>query len=294
VLRSGWERDAIWALFDGGPFGYAHQHEDKLNLLLHAYGRLLLTEGGNYAYDMSEMRRYVLSTRAHNTIRVDGLDQNRRLNFRSQVSADQPGTLQNPLTTPSGAAWSFTQQLDTAEATYNEGYGPYAKHIVSHHRRVIFFKQSPDPLLGPLLLVIDSLSPSDDAEHQYEALWHLDAGQAEIDGLVTTTSDVNMANLTIIAAPLPALALTLVTGQEAPEWQGWKSIKDNQQGEYVPTPTAVYSWAATGPSQLITLLYPTRPGENCPVVALEAGPDGAGVRLRLRDGRVVLMMDDGR
>ena len=30
----------------------------------------------------SEMRRYVLSTRAHNTIRVDGQDQNRRLHFR--------------------------------------------------------------------------------------------------------------------------------------------------------------------------------------------------------------------
>ncbi len=81
VMRTGWERDAMWAVLDAGHFGYGHQHEDKLSLLLHAYGRLLLTEGGNYAYDASEMRRYVLSTRAHNTIRVDGQDQNRRLGY---------------------------------------------------------------------------------------------------------------------------------------------------------------------------------------------------------------------
>ncbi|MBN1641006.1 MAG: alginate lyase family protein, partial [Anaerolineae bacterium] len=81
VMRTDWSPDALWALVDGGPFGYGHQHEDKGNVLLHAYGRLLLAEGGNYAYDSSEMRRYVLSTRAHNTIRVDGQDQNRRLNY---------------------------------------------------------------------------------------------------------------------------------------------------------------------------------------------------------------------
>ena len=71
IMRTSWKPDAVWALFDGGPFGYGHQHEDKLNVLLHAYGRLLLTEGGNYAYDTSEMRKYVLSTRGaqHNSCR---------------------------------------------------------------------------------------------------------------------------------------------------------------------------------------------------------------------------------
>ena len=101
-MRSGWERDARYLLLDVGPFGYGHQHEDKLNLLLHAYGRLLLAEGGNYAYDSSEMRRYVLSTRAHNTIRVDGHDQNRRLYFHG-VTPD--------LTEPCGARWRFTPAL---------------------------------------------------------------------------------------------------------------------------------------------------------------------------------------
>ena len=115
---------ARWrAYFDGGPFGFAHQHEDKLNLLLHAYGRTLLTEGGNYAYDDSPMRRYALSTRSHNTIRVDGQDQNRRATYRY----DDPDLL----TRPAGARWRTTAEYDVAEAEYDEGYGPTADRTVT-------------------------------------------------------------------------------------------------------------------------------------------------------------------
>jgi hypothetical protein len=56
IMRNGWKPDSLWALFDGGHFGYGHQHEDKLNVLLHAYGRLLLGAGGNYAYDDTHRR----------------------------------------------------------------------------------------------------------------------------------------------------------------------------------------------------------------------------------------------
>ena len=122
VMRSGWEPDAMWAVLDAGHFGYGHQHEDKLSLLLHAYGRLLLTEGGNYAYDASEMRRYVLSTRAHNTIRVDGEDQNRRLAYdraRFDVAIPSDGSLR------------ITPEYDVAEGIYDEGYGPEAQRVVA-------------------------------------------------------------------------------------------------------------------------------------------------------------------
>ena len=66
ALRTGWGQDDTWALMDAAPFGRAHQHEDKLSVLLYTNGKFLLTEGGNYAYDESEMRNYVLSTRSHN------------------------------------------------------------------------------------------------------------------------------------------------------------------------------------------------------------------------------------
>ena len=59
-------------LFDAGPYGLGHQHEDKLSMFIYALGRVLLTEAGTYSYDRSKYRRYVLGTWAHNTILVDG------------------------------------------------------------------------------------------------------------------------------------------------------------------------------------------------------------------------------
>jgi hypothetical protein len=280
-MRTGWQPDALWALFDGGPFGHAHQHEDKLNLLIHAYGRLLLTEAGNYAYDASEMRRYVLSTRGHNTIRVDGHDQNRRAAFRREAQ---------DIRRPAGARWYTSPEYDLVEAEYNEGYGPEADRAIAHRRRVIFLKRPPAPL-APCFLVIDRLLASDDISHTYQALWHFNTETAamlsrEQESVLIASQDPGQSNLTIVVAGLPGLAAALVEGQERPEWQGWKSILNNQQGQYRPAPTADIRWQARGPARLATLLYPTAPGAACPVVALRAGAsvEAVDVCLRLEDG----------
>lgn len=279
IMRSGWQPDAVWVLFDGGPFGYGHQHEDKLNLLVHAYGALLLTEGGNYAYDSSEMRRYVLSTRSHNTIRVDGQDQNRRLHFRHE-DVD--------LTAPAGARWRVGEEYDVAEADYDEGYGPEAARVVVHRRRVMFLKEG-NGALAPCLLVVDRLLPADDAPHTYQVLWHLNAAGAEADGLTARGNDAGEPNLTIVPAGIDGLRIAIVAGQESPEWQGWKATRHNAQGPYEPAPTAVYEWTVAGPARLVTLLYPTAPGAACPVRAVSAAPDPAAsaVRLTLADGGAV-------
>ncbi len=312
VMRTGWEREAVWALFDGGPFGFAHQHEDKLNLLLHAYGRLLLTEGGTYAYDDSEMRRYVLSTRAHNTIRVDGRDQNRRLGFNREDT--------RIIGVPARARWRTTARYDVAEAVYDEGYGQptdraipgavwagegggtVADRTVTHTRRVIFFKGGATggmtggatggaTGLGPCFLVIDRLAPSDAAPHAYQALWHFGTEEATADGLTARGQSPGGPALTITPSAAPELRLAIVAGQESPEWQGWRSTKNNKQGPYAPAPTAVYEWTATGPARLVTLLYPTTPGERCPVATVTAAPDPAdtAIGLTLTDGRTVAL-----
>ena len=271
------EPDAVWALFDGGPFGYGHQHEDKLNLLLHAYGRLLLTEGGNYAYDASEMRRYVLSTRAHNTIRVDGYDQNRRLHFRREdfdVGAR------------AGARWYTGADHDVVEATYDEGYGPDADRAVTHRRKVITIKRGVKGL-GPFLLVVDRLSASDEGGHGYQVLWHLDAERVWVEGWSAYGDDPGRPNLCLVAAGRAGLEVSVVSGQESPEWQGWKTIKEHQQGQYAPAPTVVYTLAARGSTRLVTCLYPTPQGQACPVRAVQAGNEFADLDLRLilADGR---------
>jgi hypothetical protein len=277
VMRTGWEPDAVWALFDGGPFGYGHQHEDKLNLLLYAYGRFMLAEGGNYAYDDSDMRRYVLSTRAHNTIRVDGQDQNRRLHFR-RPDVD--------ITALAGARWHTSRRYDAVEAVYDEGYGPQAARSVTHRRRAILIKEGIVGL-GPCLLVIDRLTPVDETPHTYQVLWHLGMDTVAVEGLMAYSEDSGLSNLTILCAERPGLSLGIVYGQTSPEWQGWKTVKDHQQGQYVPAPTAIYQLQAAGSVRLVTLLYPTRPGKRCPVKALAASADVA-------DTDMCLTLEDGR
>lgn len=295
VMRTGWESDAIWALFDGGHLGTNHQHEDKLSLLLHAYGRLLLTEGGNYAYDDSEMRRYCLSTRSHNTIRIDGFDQNRKGPFRQRwhegdLSEDD---IIRELNTVNAATWQVAADYDLAESTYNEGYGPEAVPIAEHQRKVIFLKQPPSPL-SPCLLVVDRLTSADSAEHDYQSLWHYNTDAASIaadNPLASHSQDNDQPNLAIIAADNPKLSLSIVSAQEAPEWQGWKSPAHGRQKSELPAPTADYRLSASGPQRLVTLLYPLPAGASCPVtrITAESALDATAVSLHLGDGQTVVL-----
>ncbi|MGQ0547632.1 MAG: alginate lyase family protein [Betaproteobacteria bacterium] len=65
---------------DAGPLGYrsiaAHGHADALAFTLSAGGREFLIDPGTYAYHTQERwREYFRGTAAHNTVRIDGLDQ---------------------------------------------------------------------------------------------------------------------------------------------------------------------------------------------------------------------------
>jgi hypothetical protein len=77
-------RERISVLFDCGELGYgpiaAHGHADALSLVLRAFGTDVLVDPGTYDYfTFPDWRRYFRSTRAHNTIEVDGKDQSTML-----------------------------------------------------------------------------------------------------------------------------------------------------------------------------------------------------------------------
>jgi hypothetical protein len=272
IMRSGWERDSLWAFFDAAPFGTGHQHEDKLNLLLYAGGKLVLTEGGNYAYDTSEMRRYVLSSRSHNTMRLDGTDQNRRLNYRwhdGDISAH------------SGLKYRIEGDFDYAEGEYNEGYGPGADRSVSHRRSVLFLKKTPADL-SPFFVVIDRFFAGE--EHFYETLWHLDGEPVQVKG-----NSVSTGALSILCSGTGGMAL--VKGQEYPEWQGWIPGESRKQGDYIPIPTLIRSLRGEQ-VRAVTLLYPGA-RENSPG-AVEAGssPEDTHILIRYKGGELSLNEND--
>lgn len=74
------EPDEIKGMVDCGPLGYlgiaAHGHADALALTLSIGGEACLVDPGTYSYwQEHKWRDYFRGTSAHNTVRIDGLDQ---------------------------------------------------------------------------------------------------------------------------------------------------------------------------------------------------------------------------
>lgn len=257
VMRTGWKPQDLLLHFDAGPWGTGHQHEDKLGFQAYAYGKPVLTEGGVYMYDASRWRRYVLSTRAHNTVRVDGLDQRNSAHPESWV-------LPHPFK-PLDNLWLSSDQWDFVEGSYDFGYGEEKTQAdVRHVRSILFVKPS-------YWIITDVMTPAEATEHQYESLFHFAADEAKAEGLTaqTTTPD---AGVQIMAAPLPGLAVRIVKGHEEEPVQGYVN------GPWRPAPTAVYGWKATAPSRVTYVVYPTPAGQASPVKEVKAVPvtDDAG------------------
>ena len=250
VFRDSWSRDAVWGYVDMSPFGRGHQHEDKLNFLLFAYGKEMLCEGGNYAYDTSEMRKYVISTRAHNTIRIDGKDQNAR---RSWVWTDDKLHQKADLT------FSTTPGKDVATSSFALGYGKdkdYDDSVV-HTRTVEFVKDRGMPFFR----VTDELRAKDTKEHAYEQMWHLekceftladDAFTADFGDGVTLEAKSRSANGKFVD----------MIGTKEPVLQGWMPISPPGPHEHRPVHTPVLKGTFAGSTTITTVFLPKKKGQQ--------------------------------
>lgn len=267
VMRSGWDADARWLWFDGGPFGYGHQHEDKLELIVAAYGKMFLTDPGNYTYERSKWRAYFTDSESHNVVLVDGQPQRRRGLPRDQYIVKEPLP----------HVWQTGAESDYVEATFDENFGGDVKRGVAHTRAVLFLK--PD-----LWVVLDKLDARDGKQHSYDALFHYDA-KVERDGLRLITRDPAGPNLTLAVRPDPGLSLKIIEGQEDPV-QGWLTDHAHNLSGRRPAPCGILS-ARGGITHLLYVLAPAPKGAADPVLAVEPlGSDPAAARVRLRNGSV--------
>jgi uncharacterized heparinase superfamily protein len=76
----GWRTaDGTYLAFDAGPVGPdylpGHAHGDIFSFELSLAGRRAIVDSGVHDYLEGDMRRYCRSTRAHNTVEIDGQDQ---------------------------------------------------------------------------------------------------------------------------------------------------------------------------------------------------------------------------
>ena len=175
----------------------------------------------------------------------DGLEQNR---------ATQKGT--HVVRQPAPSRWQTNADFDYAEGVYDSGYGPQNAARVSHTRQVVFVK--PD-----YWLVFDTMKPADDAPHQYEALFHLDAEDAEVDpGTRAVTVESEGSGLRIIPLHTEGVEVEIVKGRHEAPVQGW--LPTGRHNVLRPIPTAVFRWRAAGPSTLAYALVPRERGKEWP------------------------------
>jgi len=247
VMRSDWGSDAWYLFFDAGPTGVSHQHEDKLHIGVSAFGRVFLTDGGRGLYIPDKWRDYFLSTRAHNTIMIDG---------RGQLRIPLKKT--HRVLAPLKNRWLSDEHLDFAGGTYSSGYGPQ-RIPVTHSRYVLFKKKE-------YWLVIDLLTG--DGEHEFNALYHFMPCQTAVDEEMKSirTQNSEGKNIQLVAAATIPLNIAVVQGQENPE-QGWISTPD---GKHIPAPTAIFKGRGKMPVLMATVIQPFR------------GRDGSNIKIEFQ------------
>jgi len=276
IMRSGWDLDDLYMMLDVGPYGYGHQHEDKLNLITYAYGRHHLVDPGSYRYERSKWRRHILTSFAHNTVIVDGEGQRR---------AGAKNRWEYVVEEPLPHTWISEPDYDYAAGIYDEGYGDGKDRTVTHRRRVLFIKPT-DGFQG-YWVVSDLLMPSDSNEHHYETLFHVDVSPDSITmvpgSLHTVTQNAESSNFAICPAPLDGLSGAVLAGQEEPVLRGWQRGPEAAE----PLPVASYTLAATGTVRALYVLYPIPEGERLPIRSVETVPvdrDGISASIAFSDG----------
>jgi hypothetical protein len=253
VLRSGFHANATWAWFDVGPFGSSvHAHRDKLQVLLHARGAMLLADSGRFAYSGNDLSAtlhtaYGRNTSAHNTLCVHTGPRAAGGSWCDQQ--DAPAVASAPV---GNDTWEFTPASDWATGSQAlwEGLGGAAAHT----RSVLYtrgaFAVAPDGRYtdvgsgrdGDFLVVVDAIT-SDRPRH-VSAAWHTHpnataalnaaSGVLTVGGASAATGRPLAAQACVVPAPgggpvTPGwAAAALLRGQHANAstgvpWQGWYS-----------------------------------------------------------------------
>ncbi|HPS55156.1 MAG TPA: alginate lyase family protein, partial [Sedimentisphaerales bacterium] len=261
VTRSGWIKDAKWLIFDAGPFGTAHTHEDALNLELFAFGKKLLVDSTNDidSYAHTPFRSYQGQTESHNTIMIDGLGQHR---FDSEQLCKTSAPLNN--------RWVSSAVFDYIRSKYVYGYremhrveSPKTVDAV-HTRDVVFIK--PD-----YWVVRDVVEGT--GMHTVETMWHITPTDIVSDSVTKAIHTSNKdSNLLIVPSEVTGLDMKNVMGfkerrKDIPlnipdsnymtyDMQGWCAFGQNNAA--IPTPTAIYKIVTSLPYSGEYLLYPYR------------------------------------
>ena len=199
----------VYMHFDAAPLGYlslaAHGHADALSFILHIDGQAVFVDAGTYTYHTEpEWRKYFIGTLAHNTVRIN------RLN---QATIAGPTLWLNHYSSKVLRAVS-TEEFDIVKAQHS-GYDLLG---IIHSREVIFDKKQLH------FRIIDEIKVINDSKYLIEILFHLHPLmkiREESKNHITIKNIEGKRSATLIIDP--KLQIKLVKGQIKPEIMGWYS-----------------------------------------------------------------------
>jgi heparinase II/III-like protein len=234
ILGSDFETSReIRLVADVGPLGYreiaAHGHADALSFTFSVGGVELLIDPGTFAYHTDpEWRAYFRGTSAHNTLRVDGLDQSQPGgNFMWLRKARVERT-----------AWQTSADQDCVEGRH-DGYARLPDPVV-HRRRIALDKRS------RTVRIEDRLEMK--GEHAIELFFHSpeDTAVEPIAGGVALSRHGRTVRLRL--PERPGSAFEILRGSVDPIG-GWISRRFDRKE---PAPTLVWCASVRGDALLRT------------------------------------------
>lgn len=241
--RSGWgDRDRaygdeLWSIMDCGPLGAGgHGHYDHLTVEMAAGSNLLVVDPGRYTYADGPWRQWFKGTAAHNTVTVDGLDQQRYKRGHPKAPFSEAELV-----------WRHTDEsgpltLDVATARCTS-----AQYDAVHTRLLAMVDT------GYWVVVDDLVAPT---EHDYVVRWHFDA-PAQGNTTLERRGDLDVATVPggLIAAPADLGVASIAGGWISPTY-GVKHEAPVLEIAAGPTPTtrfaAVVAPGAVAPVEIRT------------------------------------------
>jgi hypothetical protein len=232
VMRSSFDEDAKYLLFDCGSIGGGHGHCDILHFDIHAYGRDLISDTGRYTYVEGEpLREYFKSCKAHNTTIVDDTD------FIKCKGSWGYEKVANAL----GKLWISKESFDYAEGSH-DGYLDLEDPVYSK-RRILFVKPY-------YWLIIDSFQCK--KEHSFSQYFHFTPGEVVLDSNRQCYTNFRAGgNVKIVPLKRYDVEARLQNGYYSKEYN---HIEDNK--------VLCYKTAQRGFTSLINVVYPYKAGED--------------------------------
>jgi len=260
VFRSGWPaqgdrwQDESYLIFTAAFHSRTHKHADDLSFVWYDAGRWLLIDSGRYGYYYDDPGRvYCESTRAHNTVEVDGQDSSRR----------SPETFGSALTD-----WGEQSGAYFVRGSILRRWPP-----LSQSRTLIFRP-------GKWVVVADEIDAL--ASHNYEQWFHFAPDLAvttEGKSASAVLGDGRSLHIVPMTAP-PTTTLEAVRGQTEPTMQGWYS-----SGHRALEPNWAVGYSAEGTTTVFaTLLCLSAEKPEVDFTGTIIGPETVSLRWRA-DGR---------